>query len=407
MAVFVPGHLGGFVLEQIFVAVTVIIFGFIAANGKANGNYFNISKLGVVLFFILLEILYVASFFLSEARLLSGSVGIRDFFELSRYFIYFLFFFVVILTHPRDSSRMAGVLITAALAFSLFVAFLYLVPVPVISSFFENVIYAATRDDLSQISTGGRVRFTAPFPNPNYLAYFLCLTLGYLIFLGNGLSRLVLIGVALVLLFLTGSRTGWGVAALLFILLLIYHFQRILFSKGKFGSVVLIVAVVLAGFWMLTLNGLPTLTRITEVTSALRAGDIANIPSVAHRMQHNSFVWEAVSKSVFWGLGPSKYSLTTVIDNQYLMWITRQGVIGLAVILMGVSLAFYRMISVAPTTTHKYGVVCFFVVVFLFGMTGAFLNNFRLFLLTLFFGACILDSCLMPYPESLNQRKYS
>ena len=99
MAVFVPGHLGGFVLEQIFVAVTVIIFGFIAANGSANGNYFNISKLGVVLFFILLEILYVASFFLSEARLLSGSVGIRDFFELSRYFIYFLFFFVVILTH--------------------------------------------------------------------------------------------------------------------------------------------------------------------------------------------------------------------------------------------------------------------------------------------------------------------
>ena len=70
VAVFVPGHLGGFVLEQIFVAVTVIIFGFIAANGSANGNYFNISN-GKD--YLSCSKFYTSSF-LSEARLLSGSV---------------------------------------------------------------------------------------------------------------------------------------------------------------------------------------------------------------------------------------------------------------------------------------------------------------------------------------------
>jgi hypothetical protein len=394
LGVFVPGHLGGFIVEQIYVAFVVLCAIALFATRRTNSNYFNISKKGVGFFFLLLELFYVFSYFHAEISFSAGPGGFRDYLELARYLIYLIFIILVLSYHPKNSKHLAEGLITATVFFSLFIAFLYIVQVPMLTGFFEDFVYVTTRDDLSQISTGGRVRFAAPFPNANYLAYFLCMALVYLLFFTTGLRRFVLIGACFCILFLTGSRTGWVGAAVLVGLWQILHIQLAFSRRGNFGNLILMFSI--SGALALLLFGgfLPSVARVSEVNSAIASADISSIASFAHRLEHNLFIWDSVKESLIWGLGPAKYSLTTVIDNQYLLWITRQGIVGFTIICLGIYFLFHRMMRAAPGTSHVYGVLCFFLVIGLFGMTGAFLNNFRLFLLTLFFAAVILDSCL-------------
>ena len=396
-----PGHLGGFIVEQMYVVFVVLCATALFATSRTNSNYFNISKKGVLFFFLLLELFYVVSYFHAEIRFSAGSGGVRDYLELARYLIYLIFVVLVFFYHPRNSKHLAESLITATLFFSLFIAFVYIVQVPILTGFFEDFLYVATRDDLSQISTGGRVRFAAPFPNPNYLAYFLCMTLVYLLFFAIGLRRLVLIAVCLCILFLTGSRTGWLGAAVLVGFWQMMHIQLALSWRSNFGNLILLVGI--SGALVLLIFGgfLPSVTRVSELNSAIASGDISSVQSFTHRLEHNLFIWDSVKESLIWGLGPSKYSLTTVIDNQYLLWITRQGIVGFTIICLGIYFLFHRMMRAASGTFHVYGVLCFFLVIGIFGMTGAFLNNFRLFLLTLFFAAVILDSCLTGKAYSL------
>lgn len=389
-----PGHMGGFIVEQIYVAFAALCAIALFATRRTNSNYFNFSYKGVGFFFILLELFYVFSYFHAEIKFSTGQGGFRDYLELARYLIYLIFVVLVLAYHPKNSIHLAERLITATVFFSLIIAFIYIVQVPMLSGFFEDFVYVATRDDLSQIATGGRVRFAAPFPNANYLAYFLCMALVYLLFFVTGPRRFVLIAACLCILFLTGSRTGWLVTLVLFGVWQILYVQLAFSRRGNFGNLILMLSISAALALLIFGGFLPSVTRVSEVQSAIASADLSSIASFAHRLDHNLFILDSVKESLTWGLGPSKYALTTVIDNQYLLWITRQGIVGFTIICLGIYFLFYRMMKAASDTYHVYGVLSFFLVLGLFGMSGSFLNNFRLFLLTLFFVAVILDSCL-------------
>jgi O-antigen ligase len=393
IGVFIPGHLGNFLFEQIFIAFAIIWTFLVLMTKSANSNYFGFTKLNIVYYFLILQLSYVFSYFHSEIIFPSGKSGLRDYFELARYAIYLIFTFFIFFYYPRNSRNLADPIIRVTLFFSLLIVLIYIFKLPILNAFFEDFLYAATKDDLSKISIGGRVRFAAPFPNANYLAYFLCISLVYLLFFSNAKDKPLLIITSLLLLFLTGSRTGWLTSVVILVSFQITYIRYGLFQKGKFINLVL-VTLLSCALVLLLFNGfLPNVTRLTELTSAFGAGDISSINSFAHRMEHNLFIWNSLQESLIWGLGPSKYSLTTVVDNQYLMWITRQGIIGVVIIAIGILSLFIHMLKFSKTTLHTYGIITFFFAVGLFCMTGAFLNNFRLFLLTIFLVAVIMDRC--------------
>tara|TARA_B100000963_G_scaffold112429_1_gene97858 strand:- start:2755 stop:4017 length:1263 start_codon:yes stop_codon:yes gene_type:complete len=393
LGVFVPGHLGSFLLEQAFIAFAVMWAFFIFITKNTNSNYFGLSKFSVLAFFLILQLFYIFSYLHAEILFSKSDSGLRDYFELARYLIYMVFALFVFFYYPINSKNLAESLIRATLFFSLSISLIYIFKVPLLSGFFEDFLYAATRDDLSQISTGGRVRFTAPFPNPNYLAYFLCISLVYLLYFSSVKDRSLLILITLYLLFITGSRTGWLVAAFIFIFFQIAYIKHGLSKRGKFSSLVLVSFSSAAIVLLLSNNILPSVTRLSELIFAFESGNISSIESFAQRIEHNLFIWNSLKDSFIFGLGPSKYSLTTVIDNQYLMWITRQGIVGISIIFTGVLYLFIHMLRFSTNTLQKSGIIIFFIALLLFGMTGAFLNNFRLFLLTIFFAAVIIDNC--------------
>lgn len=393
LGVFVPGHLGGFLLEQAFIAFVVMWSFFIFVTKNTNSSYFGFTKFSVLAFFLILQLFYIFSYLHAEILFAKNDSGLRDYFELARYLIYMIFVLFIFFYYPINSKNLAEPLIRATLFFSLFISLIYIFKVPLLNGFFEDFLYASTRDDLSQISTGGRVRFTAPFPNPNYLAYFLCISLVYLLYFSSVKDRSLLILITLFLLFITGSRTGWLAAAFIFIFLQVAYIKYGFSRKGKFSSLVLVSFLSAAIVLLLSSNILPSVTRLSELTFALGSGDISSIESFAHRIEHNLFIWNSLKDSLMFGLGPSKYSLTTVIDNQYLMWITRQGVVGISIIFSGILYLFIHMLKFSTNTIQKSGITIFFLTLGLFGMTGAFLNNFRLFLLTIFFVAVIIDNC--------------
>jgi len=394
LCIFIPGHMGGFIIEQLFIAFVLVWGALIFLTQKTNSNYFKFTRFKILIFFLLLEIFYIISYLNAEITLLGGSGGIRDYLELARYFIYFIFVLIIFFYHPRNSKYLVDTLITASLFYSSFIALIYIFEVPILNNFFEDFIYVATRDDLSQISTGGRVRFAAPFPNSNYLAYFLCMSLVYLLFFTSSARKFLLIIICLFLLFLTGSRTGWLSSGFIFFIYQISYLQLGLTRRGNFGSLILVFTLSSGLIFLLVGGILPAVTRATELTDVISSGDLSSVQSFAHRLEHNLFIWNSVKESLIFGIGPSKYSLTTVIDNQYLLWITRQGIIGFLLIFAAACFIFQKMFRAARTTLHAYGVLCFFGLLALFCMTGAFLNNFRLFLLTIFFVAVILDSCI-------------
>jgi len=393
LGVFVPGHLGGFIVEQLYVAFVVFSTIALFATCRTNSNYFEFNAKMIFAFFFVLEIFYVISYLHAEIRFPSEQGGFRDYVELARYLIYLTFAMLVLFYHPRNSLHLAESLVLACIFYSIFVAFVYIAQIPILSEFFEDFLYVATRDDLSQILSGGRVRFAAPFPNSNYLAYFLCMAIVILLFFATGFRRLILFVICLLILFLTGSRTGWLTSLVILILWFLAHFKLAVFERRNFGNFFLLTFLSMAILGLIFSISLPSFSRLSELNSAISSGDLRSVASLSARLDHSFYILNSLKESWIFGLGPAKYSLTTVIDNQYLLWITRQGIIGLIIIFIGIYLFFRRMIRAGDDTRDVFGILSFFAVIGLFGMTGAFLNNFRLLLITLFFAAVIMDQC--------------
>ena len=394
--IFVPGHLASFMVEQLYVAILVGVTIVLLTNFPKDNKSFGIRKEKIIVFFALLELLYIVSYLRSEILMFSDQGGFRDYVEVARYLIYMVMVMLVGSFHPQTKPSLLYDVIRATMAFSLFVAFLYIYKVPVLSGFFEDILYASTRDDLSQISSGGRVRFAAPFPNANYLAYFLCMSLVYMLFFLRGVSRLFWIFICLILLFLTGSRTGWISSVIVLFSWQIVSVLRLFSGGGRniLGFLLMLLLTGVIGVVLVT-GSVPTVTRVTEILSAIASGDLNSVASFAHRLEHNSLIWSVTKESLFWGIGPSKYSLSTVIDNQYLLWLTRQGIVGFSLIMFGALYIVRRMMSAANSWGDLWGILVFYLIIFVFGMTGAFLNNFRLFIVTFFFSAAIYQACLL------------
>ena len=74
-----------------------------------------------------------------------------------------------------------------------------------------------------------------------------------------------------------------------------------------------------------------------------------------------------------------------VVDNQFMLWLLRIGVIGTGIIMYIYLKIFRSAFQNAKIRHHKIGVVAFWVSIFFFLNAGAFLENIRLFFLFILF----------------------
>jgi hypothetical protein len=79
------------------------------------------------------------------------------------------------------------------------------------------------------------------------------------------------------------------------------------------------------------------------------------------------------------------------VDNQYILWGLRNGLLGALMIVTGLGLVSVRLIlSQRANTLALIGAATFAVAIAVELTTGEFLNNFRLFFVTWFLGTAIV-----------------
>lgn len=390
LAIFIPGHLFDWWLERAFSAGVLMVAFMVLLTKPSPWEARKPSRQASVLFF-LIQFLYVTSYVFSVA--FNGiQTGSRDYFELGRFVI--LWAFVVYVIRHFDSrvrSAMESAM-TACLYFSLFILVVYQRSIPLLTPFFKGWLYAGTKTSAAEF--GWQQRLAAPFENPNFLGFVGTLTMCHLLFFSKSRLRLAHIAAGLLVIFYTGSRTAWAATGLLLgIALAVYFYQGLVRLKMKYAVQLSLVflCLLLSGPWLLP--RVMASSRVARVISALGRGGLQEEANAAERLAQAREALTFISRSPVFGWGPSKYETMAYVDNQYLLWMLRNGALGTGLILTGLTLAGWRLLrSTRGDLMRRAGAIGFLASVGLTLLAGQFLDNFRLFFLTAFMAAAIHEA---------------
>lgn len=390
LTLFVPGHLFQWWVERSFAAAVFLVACLVLMTKSSAWETRKASRQASFIFF-LVQFLYVTSFIYSVA--FNGiQTGSRDVFELGRYLI--LWGFVVYVIRHFDDKVRASVeaAITASLYYSLFVLATFQSRIPVLTPFFRGWLYAGTKTTAGEY--GGQMRLAAPFENPNYLGFASVLTLGYLLFFSKSRLRTAHIGAALLVVFFCGSRTAWaGTGLLVAAALATYCYQSLVKLNIRYAVQLSLVFLVLmvSGPWMYA--RVMSSGRVVRVVKALQRGGLQEEANAAHRLTRARDAMVYIRQSPVLGWGPSKYATMTYVDNQYLLWLLRNGVLGAGLILVGLALAGANLLRAAwGDLMHAVGTAGFLCALGVMLLAGQFFDNFRLFFLTVFIAAAMRET---------------
>lgn len=385
LTIFIPGHMYGWGVERFYVFSVALLGCCCLVFNKKLKSWLNIDPNLIIVIFMTLTIVGLIGY--SFAVIISSiDTGIRDYFETLRWPICMIFILFVARFFNRQHVDVFNKAITISLLYCLFVYFLYKVNVPVLSSFFSSIIYS---DAKTWFTWDGYGRLSVPFENPNFLAFYLNLVFTYLVFFVKSSKKSKLISLMLVafLLYLTGSRSGWFCTFTIISAWVLFNF-RILFTKANFKAFVSLAALVLIlyfGFKLISPE-IATNYRIQTVISAIEAGGITTEANLYGRLNQMRQSWEYTTQAPFFGWGSAKYSLMQVIDSQYFTWLFRYGLIGTIIILLTCLYIIVNLLSLASfNLKYVYGSLALFVQLIIMLGTGAFLDNFRLFFITVIF----------------------
>lgn len=390
LTIFVPGHLFGWWVERgyagavLFVAVMVLM-----TKGSEWETRKPSRQASVILF--LVQFLYVTSYIYSVA--FNGiQTGSRDLFEVIRYLIVWGFVVYVIRHFDAKVRSSLEAAMTAALYYSLFVLATFKYRIPLLTSFFRGWLYAETKTTAGDF--GGQMRLAAPFENPNYLGFASVMTMCYLLFFSKARLRTLHIAAALLVVFFCGSRTAWaGTGLLVAAALATYCYQSLVKLNIKYAVQLSLVFLVLmiSGPWML--QRVMASNRVIRVVKAMEKGGIQEEANAAHRLTKAREALVYIRQSPVFGWGPSKYVTMTYTDNQYLLWLLRNGALGAGLIVLGFAVAGVRLVLAARgNLMHAVGAASFVCTLAVMLLAGQFLDNFRLLFLAVFFAAAIRET---------------
>ena len=381
LAIFSPGHLLDWWVERAFVLL-VILFGISTTLffgvPRQMGKY-KVGALFLMLFMV--QSIYLLTYLFSVVAT-NMDTGVRDYFELPRFLIWICFFCLLVSGYSLRLRNCFELAVKVSLIYSTIVAISLWAKVPSLLPFFGEYLYADTKT----VIEGNWIRLAAPFENPNFLAYYLVMCLVYFLFFARTTLRHLWLFLILALLYFTGSRSGWFVGALVWITLVISlpyrglrkHEMRVVI--GAFLS-----TIILAGILWSYVDDIAASSRVTMTLRAMEQGGLTHDPNFQGRidMIESTIAYFVDRPLLGWGAG--KYGVMDVVDNQFGIWLLRNGLIGTLLIMVSLTMYFVCQLQSTRDRHYKTGLTAFWGSVFLMLQTGAFLDNFRLgFLFFLF-----------------------
>jgi hypothetical protein len=241
-----------------------------------------------------------------------------------------------------------------------------------------NIVYSQFKN-ANGISFDEKVRYVGSLANPNYLSFVCCIFICLINkdYLGSTKGIFVYFGLA-ALIILTGSRTGLAALLIMSIILFIFRF------KNSIGISVLSVTLVFFGLGAV----LSTSERFSFLNDLSK---LENENSYITRIEliNESFI--LIENSPFFGYF---VPLLETTDNLFLTVALRYGLIGLLII-VALMIRFLAILNLSNVQK-----VLIFACVFIFGMTGAFLDNPKILAIV---GALLVYGSLENEPRKLQK----
>lgn len=386
VTLFVPGHLFDWWVERGFTA-SVFLFSSLMIAVKAAPWETRRDAARATMFFFAVQFLYTFSFIYSVA--FNGiPTGSRDYFELGRYVFLWAFVVYTIRHYDPRVREATETACTVGLYFSLLVLVCYLRSVPVLTPLLKR-LYADTKT----FAAYGQVRLSAPFENPNFLGFYTAQVLCYLVFFSRSKMRLAHCAAALFVLFYSGSRTSWaGAAIVMASAAAVYAYLGAARVRLKLVLQLSLATVLLVAAGARFSTVVMRNNRVVRLLKAAQGGGVQEEANAAGRVSQAREVVEFVGRSPVFGWGPSKYATRAYVDNQYLIWALRAGLLGALTLLGGAIWAAARLVLSRRGDAMAFaGTGTFVLAVGVMLMAGAFFDNFRIFFMTWFMGLAMAE----------------
>lgn len=388
-AIFVPGHLFGWLVEWVWLGLTCFVCTLVIARRGVSGSLAGWSAT------TWLALLGAASGL--SCVTLAASVAVRhaafdprDLVEMVRLPIYALFFIAIATADRRWNSIAVDRAIALSIAFIIGCTVVYFTRVPVLYQFLNDFLYS----DAKVMFDAGYIRISFPFANPNFLAFYLLLVLAYTAFF---IPRPLVFMGALMALFLTGSRSGW--LAALPILIAAYTTYAYRVTTRSFGLGTLLVWSIPLASAALAIRfseELQQFTRLAELVNAVGDGGIAGVHTADVRLAAAGQLLRWVERAPILGWGPGRGLGIDLADNQYLSWALAWGAVGTTIMLVTLGMLFVRLMLGARDPVRFIGALAFAASIAAILFTGDFLENYRLFFLFI----VVVQACHLAPPST-------
>lgn len=332
LAFLIPGSLLGGRLDQAL-AIIILLVGCAVLIAKPSPWEARRPSALALKFFLALEFLYIVSFMYSAA--FNGiQIRLADFFELLRYV--FLGGFVIYLIRHYDGHVRAAM--EWAMTTALYVALL--------------------------------------FPAADPQGYVSVMTLCYLLFFSRARLRFLHCASAVVVVSLAGDRWCWAAASLVVSAAMAVRLYGVLIRRRAKSA---------------ALQSILLFAALAAVPAVYLGSHLA--PATAARASSETEAIESIRRSPVFGWGPAGREEIPSRGSQYALWLLKGGVLSAVLIAAGLAICAVRLLQAARGDLgHLVGAAFFLVSVAIMLEGGQFLESFRLFFLTSFFVAGMIEA---------------
>lgn len=370
---FVPGHLFDWAFEWAWLAIQLgIAFLYLLNTRTALQKTAGVPATTWLTFFVLFSVLGTLS--LLYANIFLGlQVIFADIADLIRFLIFALLAIYIGTAIQESDTDGVTKALKLVLVFNLITASIILSKFPVLSDALM-IVY----EDAKIQYDFGHIRIGIPFQNPNFAALIFVLILSYFVFFRQSLSFALL---AIVSLFITGSRSGFLAATPI---LLLAYIRTIKKAVSNPAVLVLILLLHLAALLYVSslLGYLSGFARVLELINSLQAGSISDVETASIRFDLIANALTFIEMSPLIGVGPGRAYGLDITDSQLISWPLLYGIPGALLIAAFFATLFLNIARPLMKSRYKGAALATGTAFFAMLATGDFMKNYRLFFIT-------------------------
>ena len=338
--------------------------------------------------FCLLSMLVPVAYWYSSV-LRGEPTGVRDYFELLRFPIMLVVSLFLVQTDLRRTSLPTFIRNAYIIPFWIivFLCVAEFVGLPLVSNV-KAFLWAQSKNTL--MFSGRRFRISGTLVNPNWFSLYLNMMLGlFLFFRDKRPANVAGIVACIGLIALTGSLTGLSGLLFLSATYLVVSCRRMIRRPlGGTLRLLFVVGLVLLGFHLMWSIGN---ARVGNALKKMQAkGSILGFASAEarfHAAKEHISMYQDEPRPL--GYGPSKYFVADVIDNQYVEYLMRYGIVGFSLLMLVYARYCVAALSLRARTrdpvVRDYAFLAFILtpLLLVYFLAGQFADNLRLAILYL------------------------